>query len=99
MTKYTPESVGVDEQALNNNHGFQDLIIFPNPNNGVFSISLKNAIAKYEVKIYAVPGEKVFQSEISSSQSEINLNLSNGMYFYQVKDNKQFISTGKLIVQ
>ncbi|MBI5219428.1 MAG: T9SS type A sorting domain-containing protein [Bacteroidia bacterium] len=36
---------------------------------------------------------------MNTDQETINLDLSTGMYFYQVKDNKRFISTGKLIIQ
>jgi hypothetical protein len=82
-------------QSNNNEKG--NILIYPNPSNGKFIVEMENG--KGVIEIYNVFGEKVFQSKISNPKSEINLNLSNGMYFYQVKDNKQFISTGKLIIQ
>lgn len=74
--------------------------IFPNPSNGKFIIETETDHIKNSViKIYNLFGEQVFQSEISNSKSEINMNLPSGIYFYKVKNNQQLISTGKLIIQ
>ena len=51
------------------------------------------------MEIFNVLGEKVYQQTLNYQNETLNLNLPGGMYFYQVKDNKQFISTGKLIIK
>lgn len=63
-----------------------DWTIFPNPNNGIFSIyNLSSSGNLYQVKIYTIIGEMVYQSEILSSvqpMHEIDLSeLGNGIYF------------------
>lgn len=76
--------------------------IFPNPSSVKFIIEMKHekgGIANSVIEIYNIMGRIVFQFPITSEKSEINLSLSSGIYIYIVKDNKQFISTGKLIIQ
>ena len=74
----------------------QSIVIYPNPTSG------KVIVAGYSrglIEIYNVFGTKVYQSEISNSKSEINLNLPGGMYFYQVSNQRQLIGNGKFIIR
>lgn len=76
------------------------IYVFPNPSNGNFQLTIANAqFTKGELEIYNVIGEKVFQSEIFESKSEINLNLPAGLYFYKIKNTAEIIGTGKIIIQ
>jgi len=89
---------GIEVQPGQNNY----VNIFPNPSNGKFTVLLNTqyAILNTQIEIYNVLGEIVFQSEIKNPKSEIDLSVQpTGMYFYQVKNNKQFISSGKIIIQ
>lgn len=53
-----------------------------------------------ELRIYDLFGREVSKYEIRNQKTEISRNnLPGGMYLYQLKDNKQSISSGKLIVQ
>jgi len=50
--------------------------------------------------MYDLLGRIVLQSAITNSQFTISRNgLSNGMYFYQVKNEREIIGKGKLIIQ
>ncbi|MDD5570879.1 MAG: T9SS type A sorting domain-containing protein [Bacteroidales bacterium] len=71
--------------------------VYPNPSNG--KIIIKAGTNAELIEIYNLLGKKIFQTSISKPQTKINLDLPNGIYFYKVTDNKQFVSTGKLIVQ
>ncbi len=74
---YTP--VGVDEHEVNEN-----VLIFPNPSSGLFTLQLQNAeVAKLE--IYNVIGEKVYETKITSLQTTIDLKAySKGIYFAEI---------------
>ncbi len=88
--------------SVNEQNVSTEINIFPNPSNGKFILDMKkekNKIGNQKFEVYNVIGEKVFQSEISSPKSEINSNLPGGIYFYKILNNKQFISSGKFIVQ
>lgn len=76
--------------------------IYPNPTTGRLTIEMKNVLWQNKeavIEISNVNGERLYQTIIRNSKSEININLSNGIYFYQVIDNKQIISSGKLVIK
>ncbi len=86
-------------QTLSNTKPYVKL--YPNPNNGRFIVSLYNIGAKSEIMIYNIMGEKIYESNLSSGNTEVNLNNeSTGMYLYRVIDEKGIlISSGKFIIQ
>ncbi len=91
-------SVGI---AHNNYLDGSTVKVYPNPfsETSMFEIlSWKNQ--KYILTIFDMFGREITRYEIHNHKTEISRNdLPNGMYFYQVKDNKNIISTGKLIIQ
>lgn len=71
--------------------------IYPNPSRGNFT--LKSDQANAEIEIFNLLGKVVYRSEISRGMITIYPGLTEGVYFFQVKNNKQYISCGKLVVQ
>ena len=86
----------------------ENISLFPNPNNGQFTIAVKGkeGKAKSNVAIYNMLGEEVY-TETSLPQtpkgalSEINIaNQPNGVYLYRVTDeNGALLGEGKFIIQ
>lgn len=83
--------------------------VYPNPFNTstiLQIISPGSGVINCELKIYDMFGREVLP-EIIHIPVAIGIdsftisrgNLKSGMYFYQVKDKKRFISSGKLIIQ
>lgn len=96
---YTPDAI-VDIGSI------YSLNIFPNPNNGTFSISLRDLnVSNCNVTVFDELGQVVFEQEISSggqggwiNESFDLTSLSNGVYSVKVDiDGKQAIR--KLIIQ
>jgi len=79
----------------------QEVSVYPNPNNGQFTLSLSNNTGNCNVEIYNVLGEKVYTETLPQSQSNINLTEQpNGVYLYRVlAKNGQLIGEGKVILQ
>ena len=79
-----------------------EAIIYPNPNNGVFTLEINVAETQdIEIKIINVIGQEIFFDKLTqvngSYKTEINqLNSSSGIYFLQIKTDKQLI-TRKII--
>lgn len=69
------------------------LKIYPNPFNN--EISLYLPASSMELKIFDVMGKIVFQKIASSEHETLNLNLPNGIYFLQIK-NDNFTQTKKI---
>ena len=80
-----------------NNTLENDVSVFPNPSTGIFTIEFSEKISAIE--IYNTLGEKIYQSTITTLQSEINLsNKPKGIYFLRIIAEDK-IHTQKLIIQ
>jgi hypothetical protein len=74
-----------------------NLLIYPNPFGG--TVNLQLPASHCQITIFDIRANIVFYKILYSSRETLNLNLPSGIYFYQVKDNDQIISSGKLVVQ
>jgi hypothetical protein len=72
--------------------------IFPNPNNGVFTVSIQNSIKSYKIQLTNLLGEIIDTLEIHDSKYEYNKQLPSGIYVVSVLDNNTVISSKKIIV-
>ncbi len=73
--------------------------VYPNPNNGNFTLSVENVKSDISVNIYNVLGELVSSIETNPLKSfyVIDLNAANGIYFVKVT-NGGLISTQKITI-
>jgi type IX secretion system substrate protein len=85
--------------GINEADELNNVSIFPNPANSVLNIKF-NSAKNYEVIVSNVLGEEIYHQPISNStQTTINISqLSNGVYFYQLKNDKETMQ-GKFIVE
>lgn len=75
--------------------------IYPNPNNGKFSIDLKEPKSKIQVDIYNVWGQKIYESStlLPLPTNEINFSSQpKGVYFVKINDGEKN-QIEKIIVQ
>jgi hypothetical protein len=96
---------GINE--LNNGSG--EVVVYPNPSNGVFQLKITNYELRINdnVEVYNVLGKKVYSGIANShgplANSQITINLNNqptGIYLYRIlNDKSECISSGKLIIQ
>jgi len=85
--------IGIDEYD-----GDASIGVFPNPNNGSFTVSLSDAMRNATLKIFNVLGEEVYSEVISNEQRTINYKLSWGIYFAEVNDGvRRFVR--KIVVE
>jgi hypothetical protein len=76
-------NVGIEEKKINED----ELIIYPNPNNGLFSINSSAKIS--QIDVLNILGEKIYSKKVSTDKTEIDLSdKSNGIYFVQVYSDK-----------
>lgn len=82
-----------------------DITLFPNPNNGAFTIQVVSSQwsvdSKMQVEIYNVLGEKVKSEELRAESEEIDLTTQpNGIYLYRVlNEGGGLIGEGKIVVE
>jgi hypothetical protein len=73
--------------------------ISPNPFSTTTELIVLNYSKEFEFVLYDSYGRVVKQQKINSEKTMLNRNdLSDGLYFYQLKQNNVLISTGKLII-
>ncbi len=60
--------------------------IYPNPTNGIFTISFDKNIWKGEINIYNIMGGNVYSGILNGKQITMNCKLASGIYFVQIKD-------------
>ncbi|MBI3260709.1 MAG: serine hydrolase [Ignavibacteriae bacterium] len=81
-----------------NETGFE---IYPNPSSGKFVIESKliqNKLRPVEIEIYTVLGTKIFATVLIGLRTEIQPNLSKGIYIYRLQDGATTYCTGKLVI-
>ena len=65
------------------------ITIYPNPNNGTFYFSLKEAKSKVKAEIYTLSGQKVFEASNFEMQPQNEVNFapqSKGIYLIKITD-------------
>jgi len=67
---------------------YPELRVYPNPNDGNFSLSLPNKTGTYEVIIYNNLGQLVLSKALSQGEERLKLNLKNGNYLIKVISQK-----------
>lgn len=70
--------------------------IYPNPGTGKYKIKIdigQLSIDNYQLSIYNILGEKIYQSEIQNQKSEIDISQQpNGIYIVRVNGSKQSLN-------
>lgn len=84
--------------------GSGHITVYPNPNNGRFTIQSSVVSGQSSVEVYNMLGEKVYAKyQISQlSNYQVNLgNLPNGIYLYRVisSENVNLLGEGKLVIE
>lgn len=72
--------------GLKNINGASNKVsVYPNPNNGVFTVELNNNADK-TIEVIDVTGRVVLTAQTANATTEVNINsLSNGVYYIKVK--------------
>ena len=74
-------------------------IVSPNPNSNFFRLYIEKTLVNGEVVIYSILGQNVFSQKIEAGENRIETkNLANGVYNYEVLENKNQILKGKLVI-
>lgn len=90
-----------DYSACNINDSGEELLVFPNPSNGLFSFHLpqSNEDMSFTLNVYDVLGRRVFQKEYTNPVFSVDLqSCASGTYTYVLNSNKGESYQGKLVV-
>lgn len=77
-----PATLGIIENNFKN-----DLVIFPNPTQGDFSIDLKKTYSNISVRIVNVNGQVIHSKNYTNSNKlDLNINNSSGIYLIEISN-------------
>lgn len=87
---------GLDELNLNS----KEFIIYPNPNNGLFTLSRKSDKHAAFVSILDITGRVMLNTQVIGNQINFNVNqFPKGMYFIQLINEAEDVFTEKFILK
>ncbi len=94
----TVSPVGIAEHSIT-----KRFKLFPNPNNGNFTLSyyLTKDVTEADVIVEDITGKLIYQSTIDVTMDNMNLHLTDtktGIYFVKVMNGKKIISVNKVII-
>ena len=99
---YNTISSQIKTNVLSNNEFLaSNFSIEPNPNNGTFSIKLKEILDNYSVEVFDVTGRNVYENSFKSQNLVQKITLDNklsGIYFVNIKS-QSAILTRKIIIE
>lgn len=101
FSKYDLKSLGgtgiTSEITVEENAG-KNISIYPNPSNGSFILNI-NDLQNSSFIIVDLLGKIIVETKVQQGVSLLNLNITPGVYFYEVSDENKVVKTGKLIIQ
>ncbi len=75
-----------------------EINLYPNPNNGIFSISANTPVS--DIEVFNIIGKVVHKQKLLNTTTHININTQpSGVYFYKVFMGKEVVFSGKLVVR
>lgn len=93
------DSVTIYVTGIEENNFGNQINIFPNPNNGNFSINFSQT-GNYLIEIANNIGQKVYEKEVMSKSYEINATFSSGIYILKIYDSgENKTAFKKLVIQ
>ena len=98
-TNFATASVTVSAcTGINNvSENIAQFVVYPNPNNGDFTISVTGLDKTPSVEIYNAIGKLVYSDVLTTEKNTFNTNLAAGIYFINVIENNKVIASQKLI--
>lgn len=90
----TATTLGINENNISDN-----LSIYPNPTNGIFTIQ-QNKVTELDIEIYNIIGERIYKTKLNSLLTTIELNnQAKGVYFVRITENNKSVIIRKIIIQ
>jgi parallel beta-helix repeat protein len=90
---FEKSTIGVED------HGMADCLVYPNPNEGRFYVSLPASLTGGTVMVTDISGKMVYLGQLNSSHNEIKLpDVNAGIYFVKIEaDGRSFME--KVVIQ
>jgi hypothetical protein len=79
------------------NYNTEAILIFPNPNNGEFWLNIKRPLISAEFILFNEAGQEVHKQKVNKDKNLVQTkDLSPGIYYYSITENKKVVAKGKV---
>ncbi|MDI1354724.1 MAG: kelch repeat-containing protein [bacterium] len=95
FTETVSACIGIYENSFDHNKS----AIFPNPNNGNFSVRVNNPGEKNQLMVKDLFGLKMIDLELTDAKMNLNFKLEKGIYIYKIVIDGKESQSGKLVVE
>lgn len=95
VTQIVNSCTGIEQIEINKNK----YTLFPNPNNGVFTLETDHLLPDSKLIIYNNLGQKVYAEPITNHRSQIQPYLAPGLYYYSIETAYTNTLPGKLVIE
>jgi hypothetical protein len=96
VTQSVVSCIGIEKHSLSS----PEVSIYPNPNSGVFAISVSSITDNSVIELYSSLGQLVLKQKITDTNTNVSLNtLAKGVYIVRLKENNFAVKTARMIVQ
>jgi uncharacterized delta-60 repeat protein len=83
----------------NPNFEKDDIVIYPNPSKGVFTINLNDSFELKQIEVYSIFGQKIYTGILTSNDTTLDISSEpTGVYLYKIYGGND-IKSGKLIIE
>jgi len=81
----------------------KEMLVFPNPSNGVINFNLENGFSKkrYNIELFDTHGQQIKEvKNVQSSRYVMNVaDLKPGVYFYVIREKGHVLQQGKVVIR
>jgi PKD repeat protein len=86
---------GIEELGSNTN-----LSVYPNPSNGMFTVSAKNNTNITNIKVMDILGKVVYSQSMKTNNTQVDItNMNKGLYMIILEDDNNKSYSGKIVVE
>ena len=76
------------------------LVIYPNPNKGVFNIQTNDTSGAKSIVVYTLLGQRIYSKAITAIETTIDISgQPKGVYMYKVSGENNEVKSGKLVIE
>ena len=99
----TSDNLSFDIIVINNDEGISEnglstITLYPNPTSDNVTVSLSEGIEATHIRLFNTFGQLISSMNVTDSATVINMSqLPNGVYFVQIFNNHELISTSKVV--
>jgi len=81
------------------NSNIKELQLFPNPNNGTFTITTQEDYTEGRIKLFTTSGQQIFETPLIDQNQNIHIdNIPNGIYLLNIYDGNNIKSFSKIAI-